>query len=1698
MKWKLLLQLLILLFSINCVSQFSKTHYIPPLSNSSQQDPLGQYLYISCPSVTPVSFTIQEVGGSVISGTVTRDNPYIHYVGAGTDTQLLIDNSEVGVVKNNKGYIVEAADLIYVTVRLTATQNFQAGGLVSKGKAALGTQFRVGGFLNQDVPSPNENHYTFVTVLATENNTTVTFSDIETGVTIVNNPGFGNTPPPVVLNAGESYCIAVQCPGNANRDGLIGALVASDKPIAVNCGSFAGSNANSSNLDLGFDQIVSAERTGTDYIFIRGNGLDICEKPFVIAHEDNTEIFLNGNTSPDAILNAGDYFALDGTAFSANDNLYIHASKNVFAYQAIGSIDSSGAPSLANQNMHFLPPLSCQTPRIINNIPFINQVGSLNDFIGTVCVVTKTGATLDFIINGTNYTLAQLATIATVNGPLSVTGNPDHVTYTFQGLTGNISVFSSKQVYLSYYGSSGFATYGGFYSGFTFKPEVSFQQVDITSTNCIPNVELKVNSITGFDTFQWYFNGAELTGETNYNLFPTQPGYYKVRATLSECGIDYFSDEIPVSNCPDDFDADLANNNIDQDYDNDGITNCTESYGDVNLNLTNPLAGSYTSGTYTNFFTGTVTATTPSSPTPLQGNSDGSFVSEVLPGKGYAVTYKINYLQPTNIRIEYPASTLPGTDLINPDAEFVIRSNINKTITLLNPDNQLVVDTNFDGLYESNITTFSSFEIRFKLNGTTPLPAGTGTFGFYTYLTNEVTITHKNLSDSAGNRASFKVVATCVPKDSDNDGVPDQLDYDSDNDTIPDVFESQGTSYSPLSHTDSNGDGIDDIFAVGFTPANNDGDLVPNYLDVDSDNDGIFDIIESGSPGNSTNTNGISVGPNFGTNGLDNTFETTPNSGILNYNLTDTDGDGIFNYVESDSDNDGCSDILEAGFTDANNDGVVGDDAAPIYANTGLPGDIVGVVITPTGYSVPNPDYITYAIVNITSQPANVTTCELQSATFVVNSNGNNFQWEVSTDGGASWTILNNNATYQGVSTANLTVNNVQNTMAGYLYRVFIKVNGNACGFYSDAALLSIYPLPIITSPVTLVQCDSDTDGSATVNLTEKNNFICSEIGSTFTYYTTFNGANNALASDQIINPLSYPVTNATVVFVRVENTNGCYRVATLNVFVSATQIPASTVWNLYKCDDYLDATNNDYDGVAFFDLLPIQTAVQGLLPVGNYSITFYTNQTDAESEQNPITNLANYRNIGAPFYQEVWIRVDSNLDNACFGLGPFIHLHVERVPLANPVNSNNTIRSCDDDQDGQFAFDTSTITNLILNGQTGINVTYTDSSGAVYTSNLPNPFPVTNQMTVTAHLENNTTLAPDGPCFDELTFQFIVDDKPEIYPPAPSTLVQCDDETTNPENQDGIYPFDTTGLTNQLLNGQTGMDIVYTLADGSTVTNLPNPFLSATQNVLVTITNPINTSCPATATLQFIVNPLPVIDLEKEELVCTNIPTFFVDLDAAILDGSNPANYTYQWYFNGTPITGETNYTYSVNTAGTYTVQVTNSLGCSLTRTITVIASNAATINDIEIVDLTDANSVLVVATGLGDYVYAFDDSAFQESNLFENVPMGIHTVYVKDLNGCGEVQQVVHILGAPAFFTPNGDGYNDTWNIKGTEDGYLSNSLVSVFDRYGKLLKQFYPSGPGWNGTYNGQLMPADDYWFSVQFEDGRSAKGHFALKR
>jgi len=194
--------------------------------------------------------------------------------------------------------------------------------------------------------------------------------------------------------------------------------------------------------------------------------------------------------------------------------------------------------------------------------------------------------------------------------------------------------------------------------------------------------------------------------------------------------------------------------------------------------------------------------------------------------------------------------------------------------------------------------------------------------------------------------------------DHDTDGIRDAADVDSDNDGLPDLSELGGSDTDNNgrvdSFVDSNGNGFADTYEVAnggasliFTDF--DGDLVFDHFDVDSDNDGITDAVEYG--GNDTDGNGRIDGYETDTDGDGLADAVDLDSGGTPIRLRSTDDDSNIDSHDLDSDNDGYPDILEAGGTDANNDGIL--DPLEDSDGDGIPNTVdvtetVGTDTTPT------------------------------------------------------------------------------------------------------------------------------------------------------------------------------------------------------------------------------------------------------------------------------------------------------------------------------------------------------------------------------------------------------------------------------------------------------------------------------------------------------------------------------------------------------------------------------------------------------------------------------------------------------------------------------------------------------------------------------------------------------------------------------
>lgn len=200
--------------------------------------------------------------------------------------------------------------------------------------------------------------------------------------------------------------------------------------------------------------------------------------------------------------------------------------------------------------------------------------------------------------------------------------------------------------------------------------------------------------------------------------------------------------------------------------------------------------------------------------------------------------------------------------------------------------------------------------------------------------------------------------------------------------------------------------------------------------------------------------------------------------------------------------------------------------------------------------------------------------------------------------------------------------------------------------------------------------------------------------------------------------------------------------------------------------------------------------------------------------------------------------------------------------------------------------------------------------------------------------------------------------------------------------------------------------------------------------------------------------------------------------------------------------ITGTWNPSVINNSTSSSYVFTPNPNQCAIPQTINVAVSTPtlSTVTLTTTVAFSENQTITVLASGGGDYLYQLDFGDFQTSNIFNNVSSGNHIITIKEVNGCSTpISKDVLIINHPTFFTPNGDGFNDIWRITGINN--LTNVQTMIFDRYGKFLKELTTNDDNWDGTYNGSVLPADDYWFTVSFEENgvaRTFRSHFTLKR
>ena len=727
---------------------------------------------------------------------------------------------------------------------------------------------------------------------------------------------------------------------------------------------------------------------------------------------------------------------------------------------------------------------------------------------------------------------------------------------------------------------------------------------------------------------------------------------------------------------------------------------------------------------------------------------------------------------------------------------------------------------------------------------------------------------------------------------------------------------------------------------------------------------------------------------------------------------------------------------------------------------------------------------------------------------------------------------------------------------------IWVRVEDKVTGCYNLGSFKLIINIPLaLTLPPALSMCDNDdpsNDQHYTFDLTVRDNQINNNTGYQVTYYTT---APVDASSVEITDPAHYYNTGVPTQTLGVVVTTpaGCKSQTTLDIRVLPVPTPPNenTIPVLKAVCE-----NAPGSGVAVVDLT--QNAPYIINGDPDVTLHYFPTEADMLANTAEITNPATAI-VGDPSIagatigqvQYVYIAVtssaftDSN-NRPCYK-------GVKQGFVVNPLPVVATIpdyQICESDLTGPGVgyemFDlTSQINALLAGNNTNPQSTY---SVAFYTDPT-----LLNQIADPVHFTNTTingqpiyvqvtNVTPDtspGAAPGAIvgcqsvagSFNIVVNPKPLITVPAimQNPYTSCDTDGDNDGAmlfpQSGNSPLPSlAGYVDEILGTQAAPTFIAEFYDNPTDADLGNSgaaltgldtYQVQTGTYYIRVTNTV-TGCYDVKPFSVVIEELAEPRIESNTgsyIACVpyNTTTVTNDLVLYVTNVTNPSNYTYNWYADGVLQTEHSDHIQITNINQDqviYTVTATSltsagMLGCTsdITKLIpfTVYRSGPAANLTYTVTNAFEENQIITVTNdGYGVYEYSLDDGPRQTSNVFTNVSVGEHTVYVWDVRNPDYSCNVALIEGVqtidyPHYFTPNGDGYHDYWNIRGLS--YQKSAKIYIFDRYGKLIKQISSEGQGWDGTYNGKLMPADDYWFTVEYLEQTTAKefkAHFSLQR
>lgn len=459
----------------------------------------------------------------------------------------------------------------------------------------------------------------------------------------------------------------------------------------------------------------------------------------------------------------------------------------------------------------------------------------------------------------------------------------------------------------------------------------------------------------------------------------------------------------------------------------------------------------------------------------------------------------------------------------------------------------------------------------------------------------------------------------------------------------------------------------------------------------------------------------------------------------------------------------------------------------------------------------------------------------------------------------------------------------------------------------------------------------------------------------------------------------------------------------------------------------------------------------------GTYNLTLANISTDPSNTIKyfedagllvPIPNFTNYNSLPKTVYAEV------SSTYGCSKVGK-ITLETSNVPILNLPNFNSNF--CDENFSGSVPITFSTISpQIISNYNSTFIVKYYLNQADQQVGNtnfLPDNWSFTANTIVYVRVENS---AGCSVVFGQINFSIGTQ-----IPLITNTITDSVCDNTLAGNI-------SVNLNDYISRFTADLSITATYYNTENEAKLKqNPIpstqiLTATKTFYIRLESP--TECPNIANFTLIFKAPRESTILQEETICPSFTTF---LDAGFGFDS------YLWS------TGETSQTIEVG-VGIYYVDLGFN-GCIYRQTVEVKAAELPKITNIEVVGNT---ATVFVMGGNPPYQYSLDNIIFQNSNVFTDLPRGLHTVFVRDSQNCETIFKQFLIINLINVITPNGDGMNDVLDYS---DLNIKKAVqLEIYDRYGNQVYKSENKSYIWNGKINGRVLPTGNYWYILNWTE------------